>query len=465
MARGGRISTAWALGVLGSCLIVACHGADPAHVRSRPINIVLIVIDTLRADHLGCYGYWRDTSPAIDAFAAGATRYSRALSAAPWTVPSHGALFTGKPPFQHGAHTFPVDRPSTNVNPLPLDQLTLAEALRERGYRTAAFVSNVAFLAKHWQLNQGFEEYVVERLYADELNRMIFSWLDRQAHTEPFFLFVNYIDTHQPYNTRPRPELVELPEEAEPHALRDELARRVMPAKDPVPSDLIEKVIAQYDTSIGNVDEQIGALLERLHSAGLDDRTLIVITSDHGEYFGEHRLVGHSKDVYQPALVVPLIIRAPGQTTGNVVDVPVVSNDVPHLISQALSEPLRGELAALFPDAPGNHLVLVENYYTRSKDLFHPDWGWRFNRVRRAVFDWPYKYIDSSDGRHELYQLELDPGESDDLIDREPGIVARLAEELREFDARRRTGQLELNLAPVDEELHRKLEALGYVGS
>lgn len=432
---------------------------------SRTPNVVLVVIDTLRADHLGCYGYERPTSPNIDAFAAQATRYSRALSAGAWTVPSHASLFTGKPPFAHGARTFRVDEPTNNVSPLAEAEVTLAEALLQSGYRTGAFVANAAYLSQKWNLDQGFESWTVARVYADELNPLVFTWLDAAAEAhDPFFLFVNYIDVHGPYDTRPRLDVTDEPVDRDPD-LMHVLAKRVLPADEDIPTEIVRRVIDQYDTAISNVDAGIGALLDRIESLGLDEDTIVILTSDHGEYFGEHYLAAHSKDVYQEVLRVPLLIRAPRQQAGRLVERLTVSNDVPGLIASEFPKDARARLLALFPKLPGNHVVVAENYYTRQKDLFHPLWGHRFQRERRAVFEWPYKLIISSDDQHELYDLEADPSESNNLLERRPQIAERLATSLRAYeDARgRREPQRRSGPAQIDGALLNNLKALGYV--
>lgn len=455
--------------LLGALLLLmaapACSHLDEAFrgADSRRPNVILVVLDTVRADHLGCYGYERPTSPNIDAFARTATRHTRALSSAPWTVPSHASMFTGKPPFMHGAHTVAVKRRRNNVMPLHRNHVTLAEALSAEGYETAAFVGNVAYLARVWRLDQGFETYHVERTYADGLNEHVFDWLERAER--PFFLFVNYIDAHRPYNARPRAGFLDPPATEDDGALVRQLKRQVLPAKRPVPLDLTRRVIDQYDTAIANLDEAVGALLDRLEQLGFDDNAVIVIASDHGEYFGEHRLVEHSKDIYQEALRVPLLVRTPGQREGRTADTLAVSNDVPHLIVSNLSEDTREQLVARFPDAPGNHTVLAENYYTRSDDLFHPVWGRRFDRVRRAVFDWPYKLIHSSDSDHELYDLEADPREQRNLYSERPKVVERLAIALHELLTAKPDPVPATELDLLDDDLRRQLEALGYLGS
>jgi len=448
--------------VLTAALLAQC--TPGAGLDDRPAeapNIVLIVMDTVRSDHLGCYGYERNTSPRIDAFANSATRYLNSVAASPWTIPSHASMFTGEPPYAHGAHTFEVDKPVNNVNPLSRDHVTLAEALREEGYQAGAFVANAGFLALDWQLDQGFDTYHVEFVWSDKLNEHVFSWLNRVDR--PFFLFVNYIDAHRPYNTRPRPDLIDPPAVTDDGQLLDRLIGEVLPGERDASSGLVGQVIDQYDTGIANLDENVGELLDRLSRSGLDDDTVIIITSDHGEYFGEHRLVEHSKDVYQEALNVPLLIRSAGQQRARVVDTPVVSYDLPRLIASELTVDLEERLAPLFPSVPGEHPIVSENYFTRFPDLFNPRWGHRFQRIRRSVFDWPFKLIQSSDGRSELYALDDDPTEANNLIDAKTKVAKRLAETLDRYLQAQGQPMTEPNRIPIAPDLRKKLEALGYL--
>jgi len=448
---------------LSLILAQACSPSTDSAPSSAaaPPNVILIVMDTVRADHLGCYGYERATSPRVDAFSRSATRYTRALSAAPWTVPSHASMFTGVPPLAHGAHTFPTEQQQTrNVNSLDRSWLTLAEALSAEGYQTGAFVANAGYLARKWQLDQGFETYHIERVYAEDLNPHVFNWINKA--TPPYFLFVNYIDAHRPYNTKPRPGFLDPPAPGG-NELLDRLIDEVLPATQPVDSSLARQVIDQYDTAIANLDQQVGALLDRLEREGAAGDTVIVVTSDHGEYFGEHHLVEHSKDVYQEAIQVPLIVRGAGQRKGATDDMLVVSHDLPALILAELPDEIQQNLSSGFPNSPGSHLVIAENYFTRAKDLNHPVWGRRFQRIRQAVFDWPYKLIHSSDGDHELYDLEQDPREQNNLIDQRPEVVSRLTAGLQELEQGRAVLPDGPDLSPFDGDIRRRLEELGYV--
>ena len=430
-------------------------------------NILLIVPDTLRADHLGCYGYGRNTSPRIDRLSATAVRYSRAIASSPWTVPSHASMFTGLFSFEHGARTRkdPALAPADLIEKLALEHTTLAEVLRQVGYVTGAIVANAAYLHPGFQLNQGFGDYSVNHVRSPLINEMVFSWLEANGD-KPFFLFVNYMDTHRVYNTSPRPGLLPTPAVQDNGELLDELVRRVLPGQGQIPQDLVQKVIDQYDTAIANVDASIGALLDGLAAMGLDDNTLIVLTSDHGEYFGEHHLVEHSKDVYQPVLFVPLIIKTPGTPIARVDDTLISSVDLPHMILSLLPPSVASKCMSEFPHVPGHHPVLSENYYSRAKDLYNPTWGHRFDRVRTVIYGWPYKYIRSSDDRHELYDLIRDPSETNDLISVRPDVAQRMARQLADFQARRRAARsVTPKTGPVeyDESMLEKLRDLGYV--
>ena len=172
------------------------------------------------------------------------------------------------------------------------------------------------------------------------------------------------------------------------------------------------------------MDEALGALFDELRRLGRWDDTLIVVTSDHGEYFGEHDLLEHSKDVYEPVLRVPLLIKFPGQREGRVEPGPVSLADLPRLLLGGLPEPTRGRLAAELPASGAGGGLTAGNYYSRSKDLFDSPWGDRFGRVRHVLYDGPWKFVASSDGADELYHLKRDPGELENLVAHEPQRAA-----------------------------------------
>ena len=283
-------------------------------------------------------------------------------------------------------------------------------------------------MRKAYQLNQGFDFYEVKRERAAKQNERIFEWLDANAH-ERFFLFVNYMDAHRPYNTRERLGLLDHPLD-ERRGLLNQLVRETLPGKPPPPAELVERVTDQYDTGIAHADEALGHLLDSLKERGLLEDSLVIVTADHGEYLGEHGLVEHSKDVYQAATHVPLLIKAPGQTRAARVSSPVSSARVPALLFDALGGETGRALRERLPGRGKQTATLIENYYSRSKDVVNPVWGARFRRVRRALLHWPHKLIQSSDGAHELYDLSRDPGETSDLREREPELARALVDEL-----------------------------------
>jgi len=452
----------------------ACErpGRDPAAAETLPAaarlpDVVLIVLDTLRADHLHCYGYGRKTSPNIDAFAAGATRYERAWSTAPWTLPAHASMFTGLTPAEHGAHSFkPAQQISRNAYPLDERFDTITESLKAIGYDTGAFVNNIGYLGAWTNIQQGFDSYTLSLVYADAFMPQIDAWLTARTERR-FFLFINWMDTHRPYNTRPRPGFLDPPAVHERRGQRNkklqQLLDAVMGTDEPIPEALRDQVIDQYDTAIANVDEQFGVLMDRLREIGRFKNTLIIVTSDHGEYFGEHRLVEHSKDLYQPAVHVPLIVKRPDQDAGTVVAEPVSIAAIPDLVLSALPHPIVFSHRAKFPAPADDGPVIVENYYSRTKDLFSEKWGKRFDRVRAAYVEWPLKYIDSSDGAHELYDLAADPAESRNLLAERPDEAARLAKLLADFRAAHPRRYPPVEAAPESPEDTRALGALGYI--
>jgi arylsulfatase A-like enzyme len=228
------------------------------------------------------------------------------------------------------------------------------------------------------------------------------------------------------------------------------------------PGELGALVVEQYDRAIRNLDAQVGQLLERLQTLGLYDDTLIVVTSDHGEYFGEHQLVEHSKDVYQPVLEVPLIVKYPGQTEGEVVETRASLVDVPRMILAGLSSDLLERYGDHFHYALGAHPILAENHFSRPKDALHPDYGHRFRRVRTALMQDGYKLIHSTDGNHELYRLEDDPDEVRDQYAALPERAREMSEALRRLQAHGRWVHAGDGGLPLSAEQMEALRELGY---
>lgn len=447
----------------GSLLLGACAEPEPEGPTTPP-NIILISMDTLRADHMACYGHEIPNTPVLDGFLEQATLWTQAYATAPWTLPSHASMFTGKYPFEHGAHTFRIDQPGRNVSPLDHDNVTLAEVFRDLGYDTGAFIANKHFLAERFQVNQGFETFHVfkgkDMADAGKVHGRAFPWLKKERE-RPYFLFLNYMDTHRPYRSAERPGLFPFPVGEDSGQILGRLMAPILTRDGADHSEDLTQLRAQYDTSVANLDEALGDLLALLAERGELDDTLILLTSDHGEYFGEHALLEHSKDVYQEALHVPLMLKAPGQQESGKVETIASIAAIPGLLFDHLPHAMAEQAFAAIPRLDESQGLLAENYYSRSRDLFDQPWGDRLHRVRRALFLDGWKYIHSSDDAHELYHLTVDPHELENLVAREPARVAAMRARLDSLLTHVREADLGDSPEYSEEELS-ALEQLGY---
>ena len=380
-------------------------------------DIVLIVMDTVRADHLGIYGYDRGTSPKLDAWAADARVYEDVVADAPWTLPSHASLFTGRSSRSHGAHGTP---PGDGIAAPLGDMETLAEALRLSGYRTMGIAANQAFLSSAWGLARGFDLWLCEGLVPD-VHRLPYVSADRvtamarealsRPRPAPLFLFLNYMDAHTPWI--PREGYVRDVDAIDwrhlPYSKGWERSVELLLANhtlDPVAQRAWNEA---YDAGIRYEDDHLGELLDALPGLGIGPEDYVFIVSDHGEYLGEHDLVEHSKDVYEPVLRVPLVVHGPGYAPGRD-STPLQLHDLSTWILAAAGQaPLDGAVHTA-------DLRVAEEYYARQRDLANPAYGARFNRVRRAFYLGFKKLILGSDGSKEAYDLAADPLEQTNLV-------------------------------------------------
>jgi arylsulfatase A-like enzyme len=333
-------------------------------------------------------------------------------------------LFTGQYSFQHGVEARSETGPDGKTNivePAVPDSATmLAETLRAAGYSTAAFTANVAYMSTRWNLAQGFDTYEVERRPGAAMLKPIESWLGGHRN-RPFFLFVNFMDAHLPYNTIPCPGAFNEPVPQD-NSLVKKLLEAVLPGEKPAEDSLVRDVTAQYDMGIANDDHAVRQLIAALKQSNLYDESLIIVTSDHGEFLGEHLLAQHSKDLYEQVLHVPLLVKLPRQQTGQWNDRPVSLVQLHGTIQRVLN-------VQDLPGAP--HLddarpFLAEINYSRPWDINNPIWGHRFQRLRTAYYELPWKFIHSSDGSHELYNLAEDPSESKNRVNELPELSANL---------------------------------------
>lgn len=450
---------------LAGLLFAALTSCGSADDDAPPPNVVLVVLDTVRADHVSCYGYARQTTRHVDALAESAVRYTNCRATGPWTLPSHASMFTGRFPFQHRADSLQNEEGEWRELPLKQEHTTLAEALGALGYRTGGFAANTGYLRTEFQLDQGFDRYVVEREPGIALNARALAWLEESEG--PFFLFLNYMDAHRPYNTQALPDgrLADVPCDASvpSEQLLDRMIDIVLRDGEVAPPELERKLTACYDLGIANADLAVGELVAELRRRGLYEDTLLIVTSDHGEYLGEHGLVEHSKDIYEPALHVPLVLKQPGGTEGSVDEGLISLADLPRLVASGLPAPLREDLHEQFPLLLQRDFTLAEISLSRERDL-RASYGARFRRQRNVYYADAHKLILSTDGQHELYDLEADPGEVTNLYDAELALTQELTGRLETYIAEH-PAEFEAGEAPVfDEAAMRALIDLGYAG-
>ncbi|MBL8977421.1 MAG: sulfatase [Gemmatimonadetes bacterium] len=403
-------------------------------------NVLLLVLDTVRAFNLGMYGYPRPTSPNLDAFAATGARFEQAFSTAPWTLPSHASLFTG-----HQAHESRADW----MVPLEDTVATVAEVLSRYGFVTAGFSANTDYASEEVGLARGFtrfEDYTLSparllrhsqlalavarnrtlrrllgaydnlgRKHAPEVTARILGWLDDRPAEKPFFIFANYYDAHRPY-LPPAPWNRKFA--ADGGSIDPRLDRTGRPG-DAARAERTQGAIDAYDGAIAYLDDELGRLFAELGRRKLLTNTLVIITSDHGEEFGEHGIFDHGNSLYRQSLQVPLVIRLDNRIPpGSVVDEAVSLRDIPATITD-----LTGLGSGIL--FPGQSLAERVFDPTRPADTI-------FATVRKAIRQ-PASYpaaqgdlssvaIDSlrlirnlGTGREELFDFLRDPREASDL--------------------------------------------------
>jgi arylsulfatase A-like enzyme len=395
----------------------AAQCGEDAKAAPARANLILISIDTLRADHVGAYGYGRPTTPAIDRFAKDSVLFETCIAHAPTTLASHGSILTSLLPIHHGAS---IARKSS----LAKGVKTLAEVLRDGQYRTASFNGGIQ-LDAIYGLDRGFDRYVSAQpddarasVLAGDENRMqvgvdrALSWLGESD--EPFFLFLHSYEIHHPYT----PDEKILDTVADPYTgdLGNVIEVSLLEAvnrqqKSLGPGDL-EHIIGAYDAELRSVDNALKVFFAELELRGLYDRTMIVITSDHGEEFGEHGSVGwHSHTLFDELLRVPLIVKYPeSRHAGMVVETQVRGIDLAPTVLSALGLPIPAAFAgeALDLEIAGVYDRPLPAISMFDQVDFRPWWsiraeGWKaVTRKRSQLFDLrrdPGELIDSA-GEH-----------------------------------------------------------------
>ena len=422
--------------------------AFPKQLRGSKLkqpNVVFIVMDTVRADHLSCYGYRRETTPNIDAFAAGSRLYRNTLSPSCWTLPSHASFFTGLSCSAHGTSTV-----HTTLDPR---FETLAGQLQANGYQTVGLTSN-GVLSPRLGFHRGFQTYwcneaskncrrdVYDReSTATNMHAQLAKWLTEKYDTrKPFFLFLNYIEAHQQYRP-PRgllrftsTEIWDRWQEKNQMQLSDEY---MLTGTDVLSSAEIVEMESLYDDAIGYIDRKVGEVIEFLKATGLEENTLVIITADHGEHFGEHHLLGHDYSLYEPLVRVPLIVRYADRFKAGEEGRLVQSHDVyPTILELAGVEWKRvpGQTCRSLLEPPSEARTSISEYLMFDMGplericLKYPQIDLsRFTRRLRAIQRENTKLISPTPDKPELYDLADDPMETRNLADQRPDLTGELA--------------------------------------
>lgn len=489
----------------------------------RP-NIILLVLDTARASDFSCYGYPRETTPAIDMIAREGVLYKNAISASPWTLPSHASIFTGMFPSKHGAHEkhkYLDDR-----------YWTLAEVLRSHGYETVA-ISNNSWINREFGFDRGFNTFikiwqmfqtetdftvarreglplileevkrasklvwrgnvfknVLNGIYgsyfyrrydygARRINKEIKKWLLKSHERKPFFMFINYLEPHLRYEPPGKYKTMYLPDgvTAKEADRVNQDAWSYVAGMTKMDGRDFEVLRALYDGELRYLDFRIEEVYSFLKERALLDSTMLVITSDHGENIGEHDLMDHQYCLYDTLLKVPLVIRFPEAfQEGKVVEEQVQTVDVFPSIIDLLGindEEVRREVQGetLLPEeleyrkrkfAISEYLGPQPSMGSLKKRFPEADSIHKYDRSLKAVRTGGFKLIKASDGEDELYNIEKDPHENNNLILVEKEKANELRGVLESWEKSFKPSGDSANF-DVDEAIRKRLEALGYI--
>jgi arylsulfatase A-like enzyme/tetratricopeptide (TPR) repeat protein len=400
---------------------------------ASPRNVLLVSLDTVRADHLGCYRYAGAQTPRIDALASTGLRFEHATTVAPLTLPAHSSLMTGTFPGWHGVRDnggFYLDD----------DQLTFAEILRDRGFRTGGFVGAFV-LDRRWGIGQGFDRYfddfdlerfpsvggmdTIQRPGSEVVDRAL-EWLQSER-SRPFFAWVHLYDAHTPYE-----------------------------APEPFRSRFPRTRAGAYDAEIASADSQVGRLLDALRADGRLDETLVIVVADHGEMLGEHGELTHGFFIYEAATHIPVILNGPGVPATVVSDQVRIVDVLPTALSLlGIPIPKSVQGTSLMPLARGEHLGLVahaESWYPR----YHYGWS-----ELRSIQDGRFKLIRAP--RSELYDLSSDPREEQDRSSESTSRLDVFGRALEAFESRIARAGVQRGPRAIDAEAEERLAALGYV--
>ncbi len=409
---GSRISV---VNLLMVAMLVTCLTcASDSYGSDRP-NVVLLVVDALRPDHLGCYGGLRPTSRTIDQLASGGVLFETAVAHAPWTKSSFSSMLTSLYPFQHGVTDWPSVLPDTLV--------TLAEALAADGYATAC-VMNTPALGGPYRILQGFDDVVVTEKVDRDAFKTSGDALDLIRHVEqPFFLMVHFSDVHSPY----RPPLkyvrkVRLETDVDPYAKRVMVQLGLGEEPD---SARIAREMILYDACVRLADDGVGVILDYLDQAGLRDNTLIILTADHGEAFWEHGKGFHAGSTYEEVIRVPLIMAYPRLFSGPA----RIDRQVRHIDILPTILEIAGVTDGEYREGASLVGLITTGEPAEAAGKFFPAQYALCECTRprapatRCIRTYDWKLIfESLTSTWELYDLRKDPGETENVAGRELAV-------------------------------------------
>jgi arylsulfatase A-like enzyme len=424
-----------------ACRPADTQAGDPVVRGPGEWNVILISMDTLRADRLGCYGYSRDTSPAIDGLARRGVRFARLIAESPWTAPSHMTVFTGLYPTTHGVTT-----PGTSIaSYVP----TLPTLLRDRGYRTFAYVGG-SHVTKYAGFGRGFERFAYTGLHngLQPALEMAREQIESFAPTEPYFVFIHAYDVHAPYNPpRPYNKMFRAPN-AEPFEGFDRVDIHYRRPGFTLSPGNVAYLSDQYDGSIREADDRLRGFFEFLEKRGEFDRTIVVLLGDHGEEFGEHGWVGHKGTIYPEVLQPPLIITAPS-IAPRVVDQHVGLKDVFATILDMLSIDL--------PPVAGRSLVPLMHGRSLPPEPMFSELD-HHGHYRSVIWCGHQLIREAYRTRVRLFDLRTDPWSTRDIAAARPEVVAELMAVMPDPPAEISTRDFQ------SDEYFEQLQSLGYVG-
>jgi len=473
VSKKARFSSS-AAAMVGVTILLAHQACGPGgdlQDSGRAENAIVVVIDTLRADHLGCYGHRRPTSPFIDGLARDGVLFRRAQATAPWTVPSTATVLTGLYPSEHGAELAGEIRHLGTTPPQQLAESvrSLGQILQGADFTTGLFSANPYLIGR---FKRGFEVAEVGRFKGGELTDKVLAFL-ASVGDRRFFLHLQYMDLHQPIE--PPREFAELFPVPFPGPRGEEHKEWRFPDPSGLGTERFLEFrahkMALYDGAIRHVDSEVERLIQGLEQLGLADSTLLVVTSDHGEEFWDHAEIeaelggdpreyygiGHGHSMFQEQLRVPLIFSGPHTASGRETNAPVSLVDLAPTLLELLAvesaDRMSGRSLASYVTGKQTPASAREPLFSESPAYGPESW---------SLVQWPFKVIQRGDGSTLLFNLDEDPVETHDLSTVEPGRLTALLDELQSFRGRLKssgpTGEV-----VMEEETEKQLQSLGYL--